>query len=217
MDSQCCARHPEDAADGDNWTRFPALVSLTSALPNGSVALFMIGRRMQQNAYLSTVIQNETLRTRRSHASTRRSQIIRFSTKAIWPISPIRLSSCSNTSVGTRHAACFPTLIHELCTGQRHEEDLMWKQPHDLVAISAKTLSLIEAEPLSSRPLPMKAIVEGILADDPDIVADTLVKAFRSGMYVAEIALAIATAAAIRLARFRTRNELQTGTGHTTE
>jgi hypothetical protein len=53
----------------------------------------------------------------------------------------------------------------------------------------------------------MNAIVDGILADDVDIVADTLVETFRSGMPIDEIALAIAAAAAMRLARFHTRNE----------
>jgi len=95
--------------------------------------------------------------------------------------------------------AILPTLVHELCTGQRHEEDMAWKQPHDLV-------SHVRGVPASGRTeYARDRFVATVLGDDPQAIADALGAA--GGVDIAEVASAVAEAAALRLGRFHTRNE----------
>ncbi len=99
--------------------------------------------------------------------------------------------------------AVLPTLIHELCTGQRHEEDMMWKQPHDLISIGR---GAAEAMGKSNREeYDRSRFIATVLGDDPQAIGDALVAA--GGIRLAELASAVAEAAALRLARFHTRNE----------
>ena len=107
--------------------------------------------------------------------------------------------------VGWNHAPeVVPTLVRTLCTGRRHEEDMMWKRPHDLVALAGEIAARMEAS--TARPAYSRAtLVEGILSDDPARLADTLVAA--AGAPIDELALGVALAACTRLARFHTRNE----------
>ena len=107
--------------------------------------------------------------------------------------------------IGWSHAAAvLPTLIHEMCTGQRHEEDLAWKQPHDLVGIGRDAAKRMADSRRGD--YDRDRFVATVLGDDPRAIGEALVAA-AGGTPVAELATAVAEAAAWRLARFHTRNE----------
>jgi nitrite reductase/ring-hydroxylating ferredoxin subunit len=111
--------------------------------------------------------------------------------------------------LGTESAPqVLPTLVRETARAQRSEEFSEWRHPHDLVALAAQTTARL-VEPGSRRPekVDVGAIAWELLADEPDAVADALASAHRAGATDEEIGRALAYAAALRIARFHTRND----------
>jgi nitrite reductase/ring-hydroxylating ferredoxin subunit len=105
-------------------------------------------------------------------------------------------------------AQVLPTLVMQTARAQRSEEFSEWRHPHDLVALAAETAALLEAPaPDRADPTDVGAIAWELLADEPNAVADALVRAHGSGASDEEIGRALAYAAALRIARFHTRND----------
>jgi nitrite reductase/ring-hydroxylating ferredoxin subunit len=101
-----------------------------------------------------------------------------------------------------------PTLVMQTARAQRSEEFSEWRHPHDLVTLAARTESLLY-EPIADRAdkIDVGAIAWELLAEEPEAVADALVTAYRAGANDEEIGRALAYAAALRIARFHTRND----------
>jgi hypothetical protein len=79
---------------------------------------------------------------------------------------------------------------------------------YDLVTLTAETVARIEREAIDSkRAFSRTALADEILGDEPQGVADSLVRTFGTGAALDEIALAAALAASKRLGRFHSRNE----------
>ena len=101
-----------------------------------------------------------------------------------------------------------PTLVMQTARAQRSEEFSEWRHPHDLVALAAETAALLEAPaPDPAASTDVGAIAWALLADEPHAAADALVRAHGSGASDEEIGRALAYAAALRIARFHTRND----------
>ncbi len=103
-----------------------------------------------------------------------------------------------------------PSIVQQLAVSSREEEGSAWHHPVDLVAIveraAAELPDLVDAgrEPAGACD---PRLVEAVLGDDPQASAGTVMEAFRSGAALADVALALAFASALRLARFPTTNE----------
>lgn len=101
-------------------------------------------------------------------------------------------------AIGWEHApAILPPLLPLIAEGTRHEEDMTWKRPDDLVALAAghgARIPAADAPPgrWTGEPL----LVDALLGDDP-----------AASMGALEAARALALAASIRLARFHPQNE----------
>jgi hypothetical protein len=96
----------------------------------------------------------------------------------------------------------------------RMEESNSWRNPIDLVAILETAFEAIptalkhgkraaRSMDLSAR----DALVSTILGDDPQAIPDAMLAALREGCAPADLAGAVAYAAALRIARFPTSNE----------
>jgi nitrite reductase/ring-hydroxylating ferredoxin subunit len=101
-----------------------------------------------------------------------------------------------------------PGLIGPLCRAKRHEEDMTWKHPHDLLSLARE----IEPEMMAAADAPggwsgHEALAERLLAEDPGDVARGLVEAARAGAAGPDLTLSLCAAASLRLARFHRRNE----------
>lgn len=111
--------------------------------------------------------------------------------------------------IGWEHAGVvLPPLLPLIADGTRHEEDMAWKRPVDLIAM------IREGE----RSLPGKdnpaglwkgeaALTEALLGEDAGIALAGIPKALAEGASWAEAARALALAASLRVARFHTLNE----------
>ena len=101
------------------------------------------------------------------------------------------------------------SLARGYATGDRMEESNSWRNPIDLVAIleaafeKIPSLKPAERSSWSDR----DAIVSVILGDDPQAIADAMLAALREGCAPADLAGAVAYAAALRIAHFPTSNE----------
>jgi nitrite reductase/ring-hydroxylating ferredoxin subunit len=104
------------------------------------------------------------------------------------------------------------SLARGYATGDRMEEANSWRNPIDLVAILEVAFeevpAALEAGGRAKRvSLDRDALVQTILGDDPNAIVDAMVAALREGCAAAELAGAIAYAAALRIARFPISNE----------
>jgi nitrite reductase/ring-hydroxylating ferredoxin subunit len=111
---------------------------------------------------------------------------------------------------GWEHAeAVLPTLAPAYAGAERMEESNAWRHPADLVAILETAFAeLPEAVAVpdgawSGEP----ALVEVVLGDDPQAIADSLLEALRAGAGEDRLAAAVTYAAALRIARFPVSNE----------
>ena len=115
--------------------------------------------------------------------------------------------------VGWQHAeAVLPAIVPVLAGSTGGEESDSWRHPTDLVALAEAAL----------RELP-EALVAGrgrrgswrehavlgreVLGDDPQLIVQALVGALRDGAAPADVARAVAFAAALRIAHFATSND----------
>src|SRR5262249_46914966 len=91
---------------------------------------------------------------------------------------------------------------------QRSEEFSEWRHPHDLVTLATRTETLLY-EPVADRTekVDVGAVAWELLAEEPEAGADALGTAYRARANGEEIGRALAYAAALRIARFHTRND----------
>jgi hypothetical protein len=92
------------------------------------------------------------------------------------------------------------------------EESNAWRHPIDLVSILERAFAeLPDALPEGRRPDRRGGepddLAQRILADDPQVIVDALRDGLRRGASGADLAGAVAQAAALRIARFHTSNE----------
>ncbi len=117
--------------------------------------------------------------------------------------------------VGWQEAgATLPALVAGLCRATRSEEQNAWRHPVDLVALVEPELAALRGSaPVAvagGRALTdeeFDGLVWTVLGEDPQATVRALSTAMREGVDLAELGLAVAHAAALRLARFHTSNE----------
>ncbi|HLZ31446.1 MAG TPA: Rieske 2Fe-2S domain-containing protein [Chloroflexota bacterium] len=102
-----------------------------------------------------------------------------------------------------------PSLVSGLCRAQRSEEQNAWRNPIDLVELVAPHLDqLARRGPGEARlGADFDALVAAILADDPSAGVTAISAAIERGVCFAEVGMAVAHAAALRVGRFHTSNE----------
>jgi hypothetical protein len=108
------------------------------------------------------------------------------------------------------------TLVRGYANAARMEESNAWRNPVDLIALLERAfaeLSTAWAEGVAQTTHPSagdirNALTDLLLGDDPQAVADELLESLRLGADPVDVAGAVVYAAALRIARFHTRNEL---------
>ena len=109
-----------------------------------------------------------------------------------------------------RAAFVLPAIVSQLATSTREEERNSWHHPIDLVAIVEPAVARLAGTVRLDTP-PTGAwdasLAEAILGDDPQAIIATVMAAFEGGLAVADLAQAVAYAAALRFVRFPTSNE----------
>jgi len=104
------------------------------------------------------------------------------------------------------------SLVPGYAAAQRMEESNAWRNPIDLVDLlqtafvqipGARAAGEGEGDPWTGR----DALVQVLLADDPQASVDALLAALRAGASEVALAGAVTYAAALRIARFHTSNE----------
>jgi nitrite reductase/ring-hydroxylating ferredoxin subunit len=115
--------------------------------------------------------------------------------------------------IGWHHAdAILPAVVPVLTESRGREEADSWRHPVDLVAM-AETAFLELPDALAAGRLRRghwhdhAALGRAVLGEDPGAILKTLLAAVRDGASAADIARAVAFAAALRIAHFATSNE----------
>lgn len=106
--------------------------------------------------------------------------------------------------------AAFASLSDQTCAATRAEESASWRHPVDLASLSHATeRAVVEALGASRREgsLDVVALAWALLDDDPNRAMTALVDAASDGATAEELARGVAYAAALRIARFHTRND----------
>ncbi|RCU46814.1 Rieske (2Fe-2S) protein [Haloplanus salinus] len=115
--------------------------------------------------------------------------------------------------IGWEHAdAVFPSLVPGLAAAERAEERSSWRQPVDvatLVEDAAADLPDRLARGDGASWTEPEGFVDRLLGDDPHAVVDALTDAVAAGATGAQLASAVADAAARRVAQFGTANEFR--------
>jgi nitrite reductase/ring-hydroxylating ferredoxin subunit len=109
-----------------------------------------------------------------------------------------------------RAEAVLASLPTQLAGAERMEEANSWRNPVDLVALLEDAFArLPDALDASDRngSMDRETLVDRVLSDDPAVIVDALLAAFRDGATPVEVASAVSFAAATRIARFPTTNE----------
>ena len=111
--------------------------------------------------------------------------------------------------IGWEHAgAVLPSLLPLIANGTRHEEDMAWKRPEDLIALIRKgEAALPERDGKAGRWKGEAQLIERLLGEDPAAALEALSGALAAGAAYAELSRALALAASLRVARFHTLNE----------
>lgn len=115
--------------------------------------------------------------------------------------------------VGWEHApVVLPSLIPAYVNGTRMEERNSWRHPVDLAAILDAAFERIPAALAQgqNRVFPSPALTSHLsilLGDDPQAIADLLVRLLADGVEPAELAQMVSYAAARRIIHFHTSNE----------
>ncbi len=100
-----------------------------------------------------------------------------------------------------------PLLVEEAVAGQGEEDKASWRSPTDLVALVKEAEKALPGIQIGNAQ-PSIDLSERFLGDDPERIVAGVVEALRSGVNPIAIARAIANAAAWRMARFSSANEL---------
>jgi nitrite reductase/ring-hydroxylating ferredoxin subunit len=113
--------------------------------------------------------------------------------------------------ISWEHAAdVLPSVVGQMVAARGAEESTAWRQPVDLIALCEKA-ALDLPRLFSSRSArgwsDHTALAERLLADDPVAIIDALKASVQAGASPADLARALAYAAALRVARFGTANE----------
>lgn len=115
--------------------------------------------------------------------------------------------------IGWEHAdAVLPSLVPGLAAAERAEERSSWRQPVDvaeLVEGAADDLPALLARGEGEAWTEPDDFVDRLLGDDPHAVVDALTDAVAGGATGAQLASAVADAAARRVAQFGTANEFR--------
>lgn len=104
------------------------------------------------------------------------------------------------------------SLVAEYASAERMEESNSWRYPVDLVAILDRAFAEIPAALELGRGKQgtwsnREELVTVLLGENAQAIADSLVEALRTGCTEAELAGAVAYAAALRIAHFHTNND----------
>jgi hypothetical protein len=101
-----------------------------------------------------------------------------------------------------------PTLVGQTAGAHRHEEDGLWRHPHDLVDLLARTsLDYRDAPANGFDDDATAALAWALLADEPQQVVDALVEAGAAGASAEQLGRALALAAGLRITRFHIQND----------
>ena len=101
-----------------------------------------------------------------------------------------------------------PTLVAQTAGAHRHEEDGMWRHPHDLVGLLAQTTLEYRPAPADGfHDVATAALAWALLADEPRPVVAALVEAATAGASAEQLGRALALAAALRITRFHVQND----------
>jgi nitrite reductase/ring-hydroxylating ferredoxin subunit len=108
--------------------------------------------------------------------------------------------------------AVLPAIVPVLTAAVGSEETDSWRHPVDLVALADSTARELPAALAAGRPLRggWRAHVmlgRAVLSEDPQAVLHALLAALRDGATPADVARAVAFAAAVRIAQFATGND----------
>ena len=104
------------------------------------------------------------------------------------------------------------SLVPGYASAQRMEESNAWRNPIDLIDLLGDARAQIPAalgagQAQRGRWAGRAELVQVLLTDDPQAIADALLGALRAGASEVELAAAVTYAAALRIARFHTSNE----------
>ena len=103
-----------------------------------------------------------------------------------------------------------PTLVGMLASSSRAEEQNRWRSPIDFVPVLRGIFDELEAIIESGKGKQWhgsEALTETLLGDNPLGTIDALKSAFQEGATLTELTQTLASAAALRIARFHTKNE----------
>lgn len=103
-----------------------------------------------------------------------------------------------------------PTLVGMLASSSRAEEQNRWRSPIDFVPVLRGIFDELEAVIESGKGKQWhgsEALTETLLGEDPLGTIDALKTAFQEGATLTELTQTLASAAALRIARFHTKNE----------
>ena len=113
--------------------------------------------------------------------------------------------------IGREHAdQVLPSLVRQLCTAQRSEEQNAWRHPIDLVPLLRETFDQLPGLLTDGQNETwdgVEDLVELLHGDDPHTAVEALKDALRDGARPVQLARAVAYAAALRVARFHVQNE----------
>jgi nitrite reductase/ring-hydroxylating ferredoxin subunit len=114
--------------------------------------------------------------------------------------------------IGWEHAAAvLPSLIGPMVAARGAEESTAWRLPVDLPALVESAMAELPEPPAEERPRAPwgghAALGRALLGDDPAAVLAALIRAMHDGAEAADLARALAYAAALRVARFAPSNE----------
>jgi nitrite reductase/ring-hydroxylating ferredoxin subunit len=105
-------------------------------------------------------------------------------------------------------ARVLPTLVAQTAAAHRHEEDGLWRHPHDLVSLLAQTtLDYREAPADGFDDDATAALAWALLGDEPEHVVAALVEAATGGASAEQLGRAVALAAGLRITRFHIQND----------
>lgn len=107
----------------------------------------------------------------------------------------------------------YPTMVEQTCRASRAEETSPWRHPDDLVGLLAKAVDqlpdmLAEGQRNDGGFDDVEGLGWAVLADDPAAVVGALQDAIRAGASAEALGRAVAYAAALRITRFHTQNDL---------
>ena len=114
--------------------------------------------------------------------------------------------------IGAEHAtAILPTVVGQLVGARGGEEQNAWRHPIDLVPLVAERIQPLQAHlqrPSNPAWSDNAALADCLLGEDPHAALDAMVDAAKQGAALAELTRTATYAAALRIARFGTVNEM---------